>query len=151
MKPLPTTKTKPKRNALQFNHQKNPFYCFVLRNSYSTTPNKKLVRNSSKNFYGLLSNFEKLVKEGFFIDKTTDLDKFENTAQSLMVLSPRGTGKSMLVDMIDNFYNLEYYEFVPIPQSKVEPSKEEGADVQKQGPNPEGSTGTRETYQTRWK
>ena len=68
-----------------------------------------------------------------------------------MVLSPQGTGKSMLVDMIDNFYNLEYYEFVPIPQSKAESSKKKDVGVQKEGSTPEASTRTRECYKVRWK
>ena len=77
MKPLPTTTIKPKGKALQFNHQKNPFFCLVLRSFFSETLKTKLERNSPINFYGKASSFEKLVIEGFFMDKTTDLDTFE--------------------------------------------------------------------------
>ncbi|OUD15526.1 AAA family ATPase [Thioflexithrix psekupsensis] len=56
--------------------------------------------------YGI-SNFNKLIKEGYFyVDRTDQIPLLEEAGEQLLFLRPRRFGKSLLLNMLSNYYDL---------------------------------------------
>ncbi len=56
--------------------------------------------------YGL-SNFENLITEGYYyVDRTDKIPLLENAGEQLLFLRPRRFGKSLLLSMLENYYDL---------------------------------------------
>ena len=58
--------------------------------------------------YGI-SNFEELVKDGYYyVDKTKYIEKLENLPEKrIMVLRPRKFGKTLFTSVLENYYDLK--------------------------------------------
>jgi hypothetical protein len=55
-----------------------------------------------------ISNFEKLVTEGYFyIDRTDRIPLIENKGEQLIFLRPRRFGKSLLLSMLESYYDIK--------------------------------------------
>ena len=56
--------------------------------------------------YGI-SDFHKVITEGYFyIDRTDRIRLLEETGPQLLLLRPRWFGKSLLLAMLENYYDV---------------------------------------------
>lgn len=63
--------------------------------------------------YGI-SDFEQVIDEGYlYVDRTDRIPLLENAGEQLLFLRPRRFGKSLLLSMLENYYERLLWEELP--------------------------------------